>query len=125
MQPNSRIHFLHRVRGEYELFYAVSVLKEISNNVFKIFQLLGLIMKSRTRPGPRNFQYLGPDQDRQKFQNLSSDRTRTEINFKTWDRTGPGPRQISKYRTGPNQDQQNFENLGPIRTGQSPDLAVR
>ena len=30
-----------------------------------------------------------------------------------------------KSRTGPNQDQQNFENLGPIRTGRSPDLAVR
>ena len=37
-----------------------------------------------------------PDQDQEKFPNL-----------------------------GPDQDQQNFENLGPIRTGRSPDQAIR
>ena len=35
-----------------------------------------------------------------------------------------GPRQISN-ETGPDQDPHNFEDLGTIRTGRSPDLAVR
>ena len=42
---------------------------------------------------------------------LRPNRTRTENIFKTWDRTGPGPRKISKSRTGLDQNQQNFESL--------------
>ena len=43
---------------------------------------------------------------------------------------GPGPSGsvlvLGKNRNlGPDQDWKNFENLGPIRTGRSPDLAVR
>ena len=66
---------------------------------------------SSYRTGPPKNWNLGPDQNPQKF--------------KTSNRIGPGPRKISKSGTGPDQDQQNFENLRLIRTGRSPDLAVR
>ena len=42
-----------------------------------------------------------PDQDQEKFLNLGLNRTKTEKKFKTWDRTGPGPRKNSKSRAGP------------------------
>ena len=39
-------------------------------------------------------------------------------NFRTWNRTGLGPRKIFQYRTAvyriPEQNHQNFENLRPI-----------
>ena len=59
----------------------------------KIFENLGPRPRSISKPG------IGPDQ--KSFENLGPNQTRTEKNFKTWDRTGPGPRKISESRTGP------------------------
>ena len=43
----------------------------------------------RTEPDQNRekFQNLGPDQDQENFPNVGPNRTRTEKNFKTWDRT--------------------------------------
>ena len=73
------------------------------------------IQKSRTGPDRRNIEI--SDRTRiKKIQNLGPDRIRTKNNFKTWDRTGPGLRKISKLGTRPDQDREKFQSLGPDRT---------
>ena len=100
-------------------------------------------MKLRTGPGPAEnlTPWTGSDQDRELFENLGSNRTRTNKFPKILDRAGPGstrfgksrtdldrtnkiwktsdrtgPTEFRKSRTEPDQDQQNLENLGPNRT---------
>ena len=46
----------------------------------------------------------------------STDQNQDHQKFETSNRTGPGPRKISKPETGPDQDQEKFHNLGSDRS---------